>query len=315
MLIRAQDGYQWETFSSDGGLYWSPPAHSRFVCTNSPVATLRLRDGRIVVIWNNCGSDYAYNRQLLVAALTADEGRTWQGYREVARLPENGTLAYPYVTETGDGRVLMAMLQGARMVRFDPDFLMRTAFREDFSPGLGRWSQLGTDGAEAVPDPDGGGGRVLRLRKPQADVPAGVCLNFPFGVAGELAMEVRIEPGFQGASLALSDHYDMPGLPKDGAYALQITSGGRVEVRQSDGSLAPTEAVLPAGTWHELRLTWDCAASSALLSLDGKQAATMPRLANQLGVCYLRLRSTAEKTDEAGLSVRRVEIQSQPAVS
>jgi hypothetical protein len=236
MLIRAQDGYQWETFSSDGGLYWSPPAHSRFVCTNSPVATLRLRDGRIVVIWNNCGSDYAYNRQLLVAALTADEGRTWQGYREVARLPENGTLAYPYVTETGDGRVLMAMLQGARMVRFDPDFLMRTAFREDFSPGLGRWSQLGTDGAEAVPDPDGGGGRVLRLRKPQADVPAGVCLNFPFGVAGELAMEVRIEPGFQGASLALSDHYDMPGLPKDGAYALQITSPQRPSSRPEPGT-------------------------------------------------------------------------------
>jgi len=313
MLIRAQDGYQWETFSSDGGLHWSPPVHSRFVCTNSPVATLRLRDGRLVVIWNNCGSDYAYNRQLLVAALSADEGRTWWGYREVARLPENGTLAYPYVTETGDGRVLMAMLQGTRMVRFDPDFLLRTAFREDFSQSLGRWSQLGTDGAEAAPDPDGGGGRMLWLRKPQADVPAGVCLNFPFGVAGELVMEVRLEPGSQGASLALSDHYDMPGLPKDGAYALQITAAGRLEVRQADGSLAPTEAVLPAGTWHELRLAWDCAASSATLSLDGKQAATMPRLADSLGVCYLRLRSTAEKTDEAGLYVRRVETQARPA--
>jgi hypothetical protein len=173
---------------------------------------------------------------------------------------------------------------------------------------------LGTDGAEAVPDSDGGGGKVLRLRKPKADVPAGICLNFPFGVAGELVMEVRLEPGFQGAHLALSDHYDMPGLPKDGAFALQITAQGRLEVRQADGSLVPTEAVLPAGTWHELRLAWDCAASSAALSLDGKRVAELPRLADPLGVCYLRLRSTAEGTDEAGLYVRRVETQSQPAV-
>lgn len=312
MLIRAQDGYQWESFSSDGGLHWSPPRHSRFVCTNSPVAMLRLRDGRIVVLWNNCGSDNLYNRLLLTAALTPDEGKTWYGYREIARMAENGTLAYPYVTETRDGKVLMVMLQGQRMIRFDPAFLMRTSFCEEFADGLGRWSQLGTDGAEPLTDLSGRRGRVLRLRKPKADVPAGVCLNFPFGVAGEMTVQLQVEPGFQGAHVALSDHYDMPGLAKDGAFALQVEADGKLAVRQADGKLASTEAALKPEAWHDLRVVWNCVARTATLFLDGKRVAIAPLLGEQLGVCYLRLRSMAEKTDEKGFQVRLVAVQSQP---
>jgi hypothetical protein len=315
MLVRAQDGYQWETFSSDGGLHWSAPAHSRFISTNSPVATLRLRDGRILVLWNNCGSDNNYNRRVLCAALTPDDGKTWMGYREIARRADNGVYAYPFVTEARDGRVVVVMLQGTSMVRLDPEFLTRTALHEEFAQGLGKWSHTPGDGATAIPHPDGGGARVLRLCKPEPDAPAGVCTNFPFGISGELSLKLRIEPGFQGAHFALNDHFDDPGLAKEGTFSWRITAAGKVEALAAGLQPAAAEAAqagLTPGTWHELQVAWDCTARQAVLTLDGKPVARAPQLLDRPGVCYLRLRSTAEQTDTAGLLVRSLVVTVKP---
>jgi len=311
MLIRAQDGFQWETFSTDGGLHWSAPRHSRFVCSNSPVAMLRLEDGRLLVIWNNCGTGQ-YNRLLLCAAITADEGKTWTGYREIARRAEDGVYSYPYVTEARDGKVIVVLLQGQRMLRLDPDFLTRTTLRDDFTQGLGKWSQLGTEGARAVADPDGGEGKVLRLAKPKAEVPAGVCLNFPFGVQGDITLQIRTEPGFQGAHFALDDHYDMPGLPQEGTFAWRVTTESQLEASRAEGSFEPGEALLTPGAWHELRVSWDCAGRAASISVDGKPAGESLQLSDRPGVCYLRLRSLAAATDEAGLYVRSVQVEVRP---
>ncbi len=102
LLLRWQDGYQWETFSEDGGIHWSPPRHTRFVSNQSPMAILRLKDGRLMLVWNNCGAEGMgkvhwgnAERAVMAAALSQDEGRTWRGYREVARVTDNGQVSYP----------------------------------------------------------------------------------------------------------------------------------------------------------------------------------------------------------------------------
>jgi hypothetical protein len=263
------------------------------------VATLRLRDGRILLIWNNC--DFAKqdkirpDRFVLAAALSADEGKTWMGYHEIARLAQSGAVAYPFVAQAPDGKVIVFLWAGQRMLRLDPDFLTRTTLREDFAEGLARWSHVGCEGVETVPDPDDGKGRVLRLRKVSENAPSAASLNFPFSAKGELKMQMRIEPAFQGAQLALSDHFTLPGLAKDGCFNFKITA----------------ENMKP-DVWHDVSVAWDCGAKEATVSVDGKSGLRAALTGDAPGVCYLRLRLLAPKTDDAGLFVRSVEAKAIP---
>ena len=111
-----------------------------------------------------------------------------------------------------NGRLLVYV--GGALLSIAPDFITRTEFAEEFDRGIRRWSTLPSEGISVVADPDGGAGKVLKMVKPKADVTAAACLNFPFGRKGTVTMSVRIEPKFQGAHITLSDHYDLPGLPR-----------------------------------------------------------------------------------------------------
>jgi hypothetical protein len=319
MLPRAQDGYQWETFSTDAGVHWSPPQHSRFMSNQSAMAILRLKDGRILLFWNNCGADGMGSinwgeaeRAVLAAAVSADEGKTWRGYREVARLIGNGQVSYPYATQAPDGKVILFLGGGSQLLKVNPAFLTRMDLQEDFAQGLGRWSTLAATGAEVVADPDNAAARVLRLRKPKADMPGAACLNFPLGGGGRLAMTVRIEPTFQGAQFALTDHYDLPGMPRDGSFPFRINVKGAVEIVGSGGTWLETPGLLKAGQWHELVLVWDCATRHSTLTLDGTEIGRIEQFVCADGLCYLRLRSTATTTDEAGLYLRSVDVSVTP---
>jgi hypothetical protein len=125
-------------------------------------------------------------------------------------------------------------------------------------------------------------------------------------------LALRIEPKFQGAHLTLSDHYDLPGLPREGAFPIRITNKGRIELNGSGGSWLSTPGDLLPGKWHELKLTWDCTAHSALMELDGVEIGQLHQYVSTDGVCYLRIRSTASATDEAGMFIRSVKMNTQP---
>lgn len=312
MLPRSQDGFHWESFSADGGLHWSKPRHTRFVCNQSAMAPLRLSNGRLLLVWNNCSPDGwdeiewgNAERAVLCAALSCDEGQTWVGYREVARIGSNTQVSYPNVCQAADGTVI---LRCGPIIKFHPDFLLETALREDFSKGLDNWCALAQEGASVSTDPAGGAGRVLRLTKPNPARSAAACLNFPFGVKGELSIAVRIEPGFQGAQIALTDFFALPAVPRDGCFPFRITSQGRIEISGSRGSWLATPGDLIPGRRHDLTLAWNCAEQRAFLALDGVEIAVIEQLTCAPGICYLRLRSTAEKTDPAGLCVFAVTI-------
>ncbi len=313
LLPRSQDGYQWETFSEDAGIHWSPPRHTRFVSNQSAMAIMRLRDGRLVLLWNNCGAEGLgevhwgnAERAIIAAALSSDEGMTWVGYREVARVTDNRQVSYPYITETKSGHILLSAAEF--FMRIDPNFLMGTTVVEDFSHGLRRWSTLGTRGATAVADPEGKGGAALWMAKPDPSMPSGACLNFPFGGSGRVTASIRIEEGFQGAHFTLTDHYDLPGLPRDGSFPFRILASGRIEIIGSGSNWLATPGDLTHGRLHDLRLEWSCSSSEAVLFLDEAEVARLHQYICAEGMCYFRLRSLARDVDEKGVYLERLRV-------
>jgi len=123
---------------------------------------------------------------------------------------------------------------------------------------------------------------------------------------------LRIELKFQGAHLTLSDHYDLPGLPREGSFPVRITNKGRIELNGSGGSWLATPGDLIPGRWHELKLTWDCVSHEALMKLDGVEIGRLRQFISTDGVCYLRIRSTATVTDEAGMYLKSVKVHVTP---
>jgi hypothetical protein len=142
MLIRTQTGYFWESFS-DNGAIWTPPISTRIVSSNSPAGVLRLRDGRLVLFWNNLyGEPFdhgaSYRRHTLHGAISDDEGQTWSPPKVIAqRRPEDSSdsqTTYPFPCKASDGTVVVLYGRTYRrpggewhsaneLVRVDPDWL------------------------------------------------------------------------------------------------------------------------------------------------------------------------------------------------
>lgn len=318
VVTRSQDGYQWESYSKDNGLTWDPARHTRFVSNQSQMTVSRLRDGRLLLLWNNCGAEALLpikwqwaERAVIAVAISGDEGKTWRGYREIGRaVAPRVELCNPNVVEMPNGRLLV--YAAGVFATVDPDFITRTDFSERCEQGVRRWSTLSSEGVSAVPDPDGSAGKVLKMVRPKADVTSAACLNFPFGRKGTLTMTLRVEPKFQGAHITLSDHYDLPGLARDACFPIQINNKGRIMLNGSGGTWLATPGDLTAGKWHELKFTWDCNSHEALLELDGQEIGRLRQYVCADGVCYLRLRSLAPAMDEAGMYVRSVSVRAGP---
>jgi hypothetical protein len=105
MFLRTGLGGQYQTVSADGGATWSEPVLSPLTGTAAPIAIERIQTtGDLLAIWNNdLGSARARNP--LTAAISRDEGRTWEHCRNVASAPDDA-FAYPSVTFTGDAALL-----------------------------------------------------------------------------------------------------------------------------------------------------------------------------------------------------------------
>lgn len=314
MLIRTQMGRFYESFSEDGAV-WSKPRPSRILSSDSPAGLVRLEDGRIVLFWNHClRFPYAYGgRQVLHAAISEDEGRTWRGYREVARDPKrneppppNGDFgtAYPFPALSNDGKVIYCTGQGkgrVLLVQLDPDWLLEKAQESDFRERPEEWSVFGTRGVEFLTHPGNPGAKVLSLRKTDADWPASAVWNFPAGRSGSLWLRLWLRQGFHGALVGLTDHFSPPFDEEDlfnNVWNIQVDA----DLRLSTGAQAKPNQ------WHDLMLRWDCAERNARIELDGQPAGAAPQLRSTTGICYLRLRSTAETTD-AGFLVETVKVE------
>ncbi|MEA1951218.1 MAG: sialidase family protein, partial [Planctomycetota bacterium] len=321
MLLRElHGGHLIDAFSADGGETWQDVRKSRFVSPAAPPAMLRLADGRILLVWNNSQKPkHVFNRLILAAAISDDEGRSWRGYREIARTSgisgPQGWVCYPYITQTNDGTVIVTYGTAKfkpNMLRLNPQWLEETRLREDFSTGLDNWITLQTEGPKLVPHPNRPQRKILALPKPKADVASGASLNFPFGGKGKLTMRIQLQPGFQGTRICLTDHFTWPYYAETGQFGCDIWANGEIVEPLPEGELVQSGTKLTPGKWHTLEFAWDCTKHCCKLSLDSKPVTELSQMAAAPGVCYLRLWSAAKQTDEAGLLVESVDVSIQP---
>lgn len=179
MILRCSQDTHYQSFSSDGGESWSTPEPSRFYATLTMPRAGRLKDGRLLLIWNNTTplpelspedpikaglpvtakdgtwEDVFTNRSVIHAAISEDEGRTWRGFRELYLDPRRNAPDYAesggvdhsvhqsQFVELDGGKVLVSFGQHPlhrALVVFDPDWLYETFRKSDFSRRLEDWS-------------------------------------------------------------------------------------------------------------------------------------------------------------------------------
>ena len=320
-LLRTSQDFHYESFSGDRGETWSEGKPSRFAATLTMPTLGRLPDGRLLILWTNQsalpelptatgkGEDAFTNRDTIHAAISADEGKTWQGFREVG-LDEHRCRA-DYATWGGPqdrgnhqaefvpldaNRVLIAYGQHAnhrRLVIMDTRWLLENQRTGDFSKGADDWlhhtflpvprghcSYNRKPAASVIPHATKPGGRVLDVRflddpelvNAESGVDyrsGGAAWNFPASPSGRAIVRFRLPEGSAGAHLSLMDRL-FNACDRSAPEAAVFTT-----------LLAPGanlgSAALKSGRDHRLLLEWSgtAAGSSCRLTLDGKPAGTL----------------------------------------
>jgi len=105
-----EDGNVVRTESTDGGKTWTPGVETEFPNPNAAVELIRLRNGHLLVIYNDSPND----RTPLRAAISTDGGKTWPYRRNIAEGP--GDFAYPTAIQTKDGRIHVTYTSDERTV-------------------------------------------------------------------------------------------------------------------------------------------------------------------------------------------------------
>ena len=97
-LVRTQSGRVGETWSSDGGLTWTPVALTALPNPNAGIDAVSLRDGRYLLVYNHSVD----GRSPLNVAVSRD-GTAWDAALVLERDP--GEYSYPAVIQSRDGLV------------------------------------------------------------------------------------------------------------------------------------------------------------------------------------------------------------------
>lgn len=239
MVIRAQTGYLWESFSSDRGKTWEAAKPSKFPSSNAPGTLLRMKNGEIVLVWNN-HVENVYARQSLVLAATRD-GKRFHGFREIdhvdfARSPNAPRIhvTYPFLEETPDGALLVSYNRGswsrnrAVMARIEPSWWRRRPVAVDLREGRNGWVERIPDD-NRVPGVDWlapGGTLELEHTEKHLEPASGLTRNIPLLDAGEMTVQFSVER--PDASLLWHDTFLAPGETSAACLRVRITAGGQV---------------------------------------------------------------------------------------
>jgi len=363
MLIRTSQDCHYEAFSSDAGDTWTTPQPSRFYATLTMPLLFRMRDGRLLVVWNNStplpelnhdkqpglnrsertgtSEDFFTNRDVLHAAVSTDDGRTWRGFRELyLNERRNDTdfrtsggnpgsldksIHQSQALELPERKILLAFGQHPRCRRlmiFDPDWLLATHREDDFSQGLGGWSVQqylksvpgnfrGVSGhcaynrragATLVPDPDGRPREVLQV----ARHPDPRLLDEREGAVWNF-------PCWARGNLKL--RLRMP----QGSQGLQICLVDRWfnpidpvvshfaqhVLRLDAAGRINGAAGLKPDAWADLEIRWEPAAAQFRVA-DGAWHALPRVFPTRNGISYLHLQTAATQADPHGVLIESV---------
>ncbi len=103
-------GYIVRSESHDGGWTWSEGKDSEFPNPNSAIELIRLRSGRLLLVYNASMTE----RTPLTTALSEDNGQTFPYRRNIVEGP--GSFAYPVALQTQDGKIHVVYTSDRRTV-------------------------------------------------------------------------------------------------------------------------------------------------------------------------------------------------------
>ncbi len=321
MLIRAQTGFLWESFSEDRGTTWSTATESKFPSSNAPASMLRLKSGEIAVAWNpHVDSNYA--RQSLVIGLT-DDGKKLKGLREfdftdftddpAASIPH---VTYPFLTETKEGNIAVSYNKGnwsrhnrPTLARINRSWILEKKDTVDLKVGRTGWHTI-----------DPGPKREAAIEKyilendklwleitqnPNNKNTTGIVRNIPLVQEGEIKFTVQSTKA--DGYLILGDSLLSPRNPDEGCLRIRFSEGkiylaaGKEERLQNDRKTTQytyllhrvkeeTEYPKPYGSGDELSISvkYQGGAQNAQVSVNGGPAVDL-KISKILGLNYVAL--------------------------
>lgn len=334
MLIRTSQDKYYQSFSSDGGENWEQSTPSPFYGTITMPTVGRLSDGRLLFmgsmstplpeVGNTDGvwEDVFTNRTVVHAAISADEGKTWQGFRELYLDDRRDAADFGSVSgidkglhqtqfvEAYPGRIIVSVGQHRlhrKILALDEAWLLQKNRRCDFSDSLKQWSVfsyckgiVGHCGYNRKPGCvlTKEGLEVKRLNDPDLlSAQAGAVWNFPALRKGYLALKLCLKENIGSGKLLLNDRWFNPSDSTAALFAPYVLKIDRKTLGIKDDR------------FHRLVLTWDLDKkhSGKIVSVDGKRRFRLPLLADcPHGLFYLHLLSSTVKGDQ-GYIVSEVE--------
>ncbi len=115
MIVRTQLGIIGKSYSEDGGDTWSEMSSLGVQAPEAPATLRRVpATGDLLLIWNNTykeGAGHGGRRTPLTAALSHDEGQTWDHTRNLESNPEQ-TFSYTSLTFVRDRTVMSYWVSG-----------------------------------------------------------------------------------------------------------------------------------------------------------------------------------------------------------
>jgi len=101
-FLRNTNQCLYRSYSDDGGVHWTEPAPTELAAPESPSLVKRIpTTGYLLLLWNNVASKSNWPRTPLTAAISRDEGETWNHFKDIDNRPDHDA-AYPSVTFVGD---------------------------------------------------------------------------------------------------------------------------------------------------------------------------------------------------------------------
>jgi hypothetical protein len=360
MLLRTSMDVLYESFSTDHGSSWTDPSPSRFYSTLTMPTFYRLKDGRLLLLFcdstplpeedrssdstiqkvqrNGLWEDVFTNRDVIHAAISDDDGKTWLGFREFYLDPLRNEKNFATIggtevsldksvhqsqaLELPDGNVLVALGQHPlvrALVIFDPDWLYDTTRSDNFESGLKEWTTFKyingikghcaynrDSGPVLIKNPCNKEKKVLQIRhllNPElvCDVD-GAVWNFPAGLKGSLTVRMLLQKNGRGGRIYLTDRWFNPTDTIAHHYAMYNL--------EFDGKgNASTGTIFPADQWTEIKFEWDdLQKGSCRLIIDGNpKTATLPLICHSInGINYVHFQSADKEEDKDGFMIESV---------